>query len=132
MNDFKLTAKDIAKILHGLTCQIRRYDNTIVDKWEDLSEEFKELSYNAVREVYSTPQRSPEELHNLWMGPKLKDGWKLGDHNIELKMHPCLVPFSDLPPSEICKDLIWHHVTEAFRPFYTEEDCVSVLVNQEK
>lgn len=42
-----------------------------------------------------------EHIHNTWMQGRLDEGWKYGDkRNDDLKTHPCLVPYSQLPEHE--------------------------------
>ena len=127
IDNFYLTAKDIASMIHSVTCRIPRPDGSPVAEWNNISEVSKEMAYRAVRDIYASEPRSAEELHELWMNLKLEEGWVCGDFSVALKTHPCIVHFNDLPPSEICKDYIWSALTEAFRQFYTDEDTDSVL-----
>jgi len=53
--------------------------------------------------------------HELWMKLKLEAGWTLGPFSNENKTHPSLVPFDQLPPSEVLKDLTWEAMIRAFR-----------------
>lgn len=46
-------------------------------------------------------------VHNAWMDARRADGWTYGPkRNDELKQHPCLVPYDDLPESEKAYDYI--------------------------
>jgi len=39
--------------------------------------------------------------HEVWAQQRLADGWRYGDErNDAEKLHPCLVPYEDLPESE--------------------------------
>jgi len=39
--------------------------------------------------------------HDIWANQRLKEGWKYGPgRNDDLKEHPCLVPYEELPESE--------------------------------
>ena len=117
--DFKLNSKQIAEMLNLVTSQIPRPDGSEPLMWENLTEDQRFHAACAVEEIYSSPKRSAEELHILWMKPLLEAGWTYGEtYNHDNKKHPCMVPFLDLPESEICKDRIWEHLTEAFRPYY--------------
>lgn len=56
----------------------------------------------------------PEELHQSWMMKKLNDGWKFGQvRNNAAKMHPCLVPYGDLPEAQQRKDALFLGIVEA-------------------
>ncbi len=123
MSDFKLTAMQIAEMLHSVTSKIQRMDGSTVESWEELSEENKRLSTKAVREIYNRPQMTAEQLHNLWMKLKLEDNWECGpEYDSVNKKHPCIVPFVDLPLSERCKDLIWEHLPKALFPFFDSSE----------
>lgn len=42
-----------------------------------------------------------ENCHEEWAATRIKQGWTYGpERNDELKHHPCLVPYSELPESE--------------------------------
>ena len=42
-----------------------------------------------------------EDVHNQWALERMKSGWKYGpERNDQLKHHPCLVPYNELPESE--------------------------------
>lgn len=40
-------------------------------------------------------------VHEVWAAGRIADGWTWGPvRNDELKHHPCLIPYEDLPDSE--------------------------------
>lgn len=42
-----------------------------------------------------------ENVHDQWALQRLKDGWRYGtERNDKEKLHPCLVPYGELPESE--------------------------------
>ena len=42
-----------------------------------------------------------ENTHEVWSKGRLDEGWTYGPvRNDELKQHPCLIPYSELPESE--------------------------------
>lgn len=46
-------------------------------------------------------EKLAEHNHDTWAEGRIKDGWIYGPkRNDELKHHPCLVPYNDLPESE--------------------------------
>ena len=48
---------------------------------------------------------TPEQSHNLWAQTKLDDGWTYGPtKDVDLKLHPCLVPYDKLPAVQKDKD----------------------------
>ena len=62
--------------------------------------------------IDTTDVKLPEELgllveqmsknvHDVWAGTRIKQGWTYGEQrNDELKTHPCLVPYEELPEEE--------------------------------
>src|SRR5437588_12653129 len=53
------------------------------------------------KEVVELSERLAKHAHDIWAQQRLKDGWTLGDKRDDAKkMHPCLVPYEDLPDSE--------------------------------
>jgi hypothetical protein len=117
----KLTSYQIAEIIHSCTSRIPRTDGSLVPVWCDLPNAHKQHAINAVEIIMNSPSRTAEELHNLWMEPLIQDGWIRGEHNFELKQHPSIVPFNELPESEVLKDELWYHLTECFRKYYTNK-----------
>ncbi|HXR38982.1 MAG TPA: RyR domain-containing protein [Terracidiphilus sp.] len=52
-------------------------------------------------------ERLAENAHEVWAERRFADGWKPGsERNDELKHHPCLVPYHELPESEKSYDRI--------------------------
>ncbi len=46
-------------------------------------------------------ERLAENAHDLWASQRLAQGWRFGPHRDDTrKLHPCLVPYADLPESE--------------------------------
>ena len=42
-----------------------------------------------------------KNVHEVWAETRIKQGWTYGElRNDELKTHPCLVPYEDLPEEE--------------------------------
>ena len=42
-----------------------------------------------------------ENTHNVWAKGRMDEGWTLGPvRNDELKQHPCLIPYDELPENE--------------------------------
>lgn len=62
--------------------------------------------------IDTTDVKLPEELellveqmsknvHEVWAETRIKQGWTFGEQrNDELKTHPCLVPYEELPEEE--------------------------------
>jgi hypothetical protein len=52
-------------------------------------------------EIHQLTERLAENVHDIWCAKRLADGWTLGPiRDGELKRHPLLVPYAELPESE--------------------------------
>ncbi len=46
-------------------------------------------------------EQMARNVHEVWAQTRIRQGWSYGaTRNDELKQHPCLVPYEDLPDSE--------------------------------
>ena len=46
-------------------------------------------------------EQMAKNVHEVWAESRIKQGWRYGaQRNDELKTHPCLVPYEDLPEEE--------------------------------
>ncbi len=46
-------------------------------------------------------EQMSKNVHEVWSETRISQGWQYGEQrNDELKTHPCLVPYEDLPDSE--------------------------------
>ncbi len=52
-------------------------------------------------EIIELGEKLAENVHELWAEKRLAEGWRYGqERNDREKLHPCLVPYSELPESE--------------------------------
>ena len=52
-------------------------------------------------ELEQLVEEMSKNVHEVWAETRIKQGWKYGEQrNAELKTHPCLVPYEDLPEEE--------------------------------
>ena len=53
------------------------------------------------RELQALIEQLAENVHDTWAAQRIAEGWTPGPRRDDaLKMHPCLVPYADLPESE--------------------------------
>lgn len=61
--------------------------------------------------ILENPSLSPADMHAKWMEQKVKDGWKYGPvKDSELREHPCMVPYEELPREQQVKDYLFRAV----------------------
>lgn len=52
-------------------------------------------------ELEQLVEEMSKNVHEVWAETRIKQGWTYGkQRNDELKAHPCLVPYEDLPEEE--------------------------------
>ena len=53
------------------------------------------------KELEQLVEQMSKNVHEVWAEMRIMQGWKYGEQrNDELKTHPCLVPYEDLPEEE--------------------------------
>lgn len=104
-----MTPGQIAQVCHGAN---KAYSESIGDfsqpRWEEVPYEQRMGYVKAIEAVQENPDVTPEDQHKKWLESKEKDGWKYGEEkNTKKKLHPCMVPFKDLPPQQQLKDALF-------------------------
>ena len=52
-------------------------------------------------ELEQLVEEMSKNVHEVWAETRIKQGWKYGEQrNDELKTHPCLIPYEELPEEE--------------------------------
>lgn len=58
---------------------------------------------------------SPSASHESWLEQKRADGWRYGPvKRVDLKEHPCFVPYDELPAAQKLKDYLFGAVVKAY------------------
>ena len=53
------------------------------------------------KELEALVEQMSKNVHEVWAETRIKQGWKYGsERNDELKTHPCLIPYEELPEEE--------------------------------
>ena len=82
--------------------------------WNEAPEWQKKSALANVRFHIDNPDASDGAIHDNWMRLKKNDGWIYGEiKDPEIKTHPCLVPFNDLPHDQQVKDRLFAAVVKA-------------------
>lgn len=106
---------EIARICHQANkayCEALG-DRTQLD-WENASDWQRESAVRGVAYALNNPGATPESQHEAWRQDKLAAGWTLGPvKNPELKQHPCLVPYDQLPIEQRRKDALFQAIARA-------------------
>lgn len=86
-------------------------------EWKDREEPFKQQFLKVIeRQCGEQRSKSPEELHGSWLQAYFAMGWVYGEkYDRENKIHPDLVPYSDLGQLEKDKDSVFVALCEIAR-----------------
>lgn len=114
----QLTETDIATVCHEIN---RAYCQALGDhsqpSWPDAPQWQKDSAIAGVKMHLLNPDAGPAQSHEIWLAQKEADGWTYGpEKRPDLKQHPCMVPFSELPREQQAKDYIFRAVVHALRP----------------
>lgn len=109
--------EQIARVAHEVN---RAYCWALGDNsqpaWEDAPQWQRDSAMLGV-DLHTAGDHGPEASHASWMKQKLEEGWKYGAFkDPENKMHPCIVPFAELPREQQAKDFIFRAVVHALKP----------------
>lgn len=109
--------QDIARVAHEAN---RAYCEALGDNsqlaWEDAPDWQRDSVVSGVEFHLNNPMASAGASHNNWMKDKIDAGWTWGNaKNEDLKTHPCLVPFLELPTAQQAKDFIFRAIVHALR-----------------
>jgi hypothetical protein len=105
----------IASVAHEVN---RAYCQAIGDDsqkpWGETGIELRDSAAKGVAFAVKNPDATPEDQHNAWMADKLRSGWTYGpEKDLEMKRHPCLVPYAELPLEQRVKDYLFRAVVRS-------------------
>lgn len=94
----------------------------IPETWDDREEDFREQFLKVIeRQCGPNRSSSPEELHGSWMQAYFDRGWVYGEERDPVaRIHPDLVPYSELGELERDKDAVFIALCEIARLYVRE------------
>lgn len=115
-----VTNMQIAKIAHEVN---RAYCQALGDEsqpaWEDAPQWQRDSAMLGVKLHVDNPDAGPHASHESWMNQKVSEGWVYGqEKQSDLKQHPCLVPFDELPREQQAKDYLFRGVVHSVRSVF--------------
>jgi hypothetical protein len=110
---------DIARVCHEAN---RAYCQTLLDFsqeiWGESPKWQVDSAIHGVQYHLDNPDSKAEDSHNSWLAEKKADGWVYGEtKDADVKTHPCMVPFEDLPKEQRAKDHLFLSIVRALEPF---------------
>ena len=71
------------------------------------SEENKRMMDNTIKDFLTNTSQTPRTNHESWLKNKKEAGWEYAPvGNNELKLHPCILPWEELPYIERIKSIM--------------------------
>ena len=106
----------IARITYNVN---RAYCLSIGDdsfsSWDEAPAWQKDANIRGV-EFHLEGDHKPEDSHNSWLAQKEADGWSYGEvKDPENKLHPCYLPYDQLPFEQKIKDYLFIAVVHSFK-----------------
>lgn len=108
-----MNINDIARICHEAnTALCLANGDPALPHWDALDETYRESSRKGVTAALSGA--GPKELHESWMKERTEQGWVYGiGLDRAAKIHPCLIPYEQLPASQRRKDALFGAIVNA-------------------
>ena len=109
------TVTEIAAVCHDAN---RTYCLALGDTsqlpWTDAPPWQRESAIKGVVGILEGRITRPEQSHESWLDEKRATGWIYGPtKDADLKQHPCMVPYEQLPPEQRRKDALFFAVVKA-------------------
>lgn len=80
--------------------------DTSQPSWDDAPDWQRDSAVLGVKGVFKGNE--PEQSHECWLEEKRRTGWTWGPKkDSELKQHPCMVPYDELPEEQRLKDTVF-------------------------
>ena len=113
-----INIKAAAAIVHEAN---KTYCESIGDNsqpsWIDAPDWQKESAIKGIEFVIKNPNATPEDSHKSWLAVKEADGWKYGEvKDADNKVHPCFVPYNELPKEQQFKDALYTTLVKQLIP----------------
>lgn len=117
-------AREIARIAHETH---RQYCMSIGDHsvvtWDEADDWQCQSTIAGVLGVMDCPEITASGIHAAWCEWRKKEGWTYGDvKDVQLKKHPLLVDFEDLPDEHKMKDVMFLSLTKALIDLCGDDD----------
>jgi len=107
--------EDIARVAHDTNvsyCHVLGEETQGL--WDEAPEWQRQSTLNGVRFRLVNESTSVSAQHDQWLDSKYADGWVYGPvKDADVKQHPCLVPFKELPIEQQLKDYLFVAVVRA-------------------
>lgn len=112
-----MRAEIIAHVLHEANralCEAQGQFTQV--PWAQASEHQRSATFAGIDQVLACPEIDPSALHDAWIAGMVASGWKYSpERDNALKLHPCILPYEQVPESEKAKDRLFKAIVLALR-----------------
>lgn len=118
----------IAQIAHAINAAYcLSLGDTSQVAWDDAPDWQQQSALAGVEMHLANPDATPEQSHESWLAQKLADGWAYAEvKDAEAKVHPCIMPFDQLPLEQRVKDFLFRAVVHATKHLPDPADLQSL------
>lgn len=118
----------IAAIAHTLNVAYCESQGDFTHKpWAELSAEQQAGYVKGVEMHIANPDTTPEQAHEAWLLARTEEGWSFGEiKDVENKLHPCFLPYDQLPAAQKAKDYLFRATVHAVKDLPDEQAPVIV------
>lgn len=108
--------ESIAAVCHAAMAQLKLElgETPLLPAWDDAPQEVRDSTLASVRDTLANPNKTPEQEHRRWYEEKYAAGWRYGPIRTDaVKLHPCMLPYENLPVEQQAKDALMRSITLA-------------------
>lgn len=111
-----MSPEEIAQVCHEANRALQHLaGETVGPPWVFAPDWMRESAVKGVAEAEAGA--TPEQLHVAWCIEKQMAGWVWGPaKDAQARVHPCLVPYEELPESQRRKDAVFAAIVAALSP----------------
>lgn len=119
----------IARVAHAVNMAYCLANGDTSHKpWDEAPEAQRSSILAGVDMHLANPDTTPEQAHEAWLAAKEADGWSYGEVKDEAnKLHPCFLPYEDLPAAQKAKDHIFRAVVHAVSALVPDATAPGVI-----
>lgn len=112
-----MTVEQIAQVCHDANTSYCAAIGDFSQKEWGLAEQWqRESAIKGVQFRLDNPDAPASAQHDAWMQDKINDGWAYGEiKNADMKTHPCIVPYEQLPEEQRKKDALFQAVVDSLK-----------------
>ncbi len=116
----------IAMVAHAINAAYcASLGDTSQPTWENAPDWQKQSAEAGVGMHIANPDATPEQSHESWLAQKVAEGWVYGEtKDADLKQHPCVLPYAELPVEQKAKDYLFRAVVHALKDIETSDELV--------